>query len=63
MPGPVIAQKIGLRCSMSPLTKKPAALRPEYAGIDPADRMVSVPGRIAGRSVATPSTRDDRPVR
>ncbi|MFF1612297.1 IS21 family transposase [Amycolatopsis sp. NPDC058278] len=47
MPGPVIAQKIGWPHSMSPLKKKLAALRPEYSGIDPVDRVVYEPGQIA----------------
>ena len=46
MPGPVVAQKIGWPYSMSPLKKKLAALRPEYAGIDPVDRVVYEPGQI-----------------
>ncbi len=46
MPGPVIAQKIGWPHSMSPLKKKLAALRPEYAGIDPVDRVAYEPGQV-----------------
>lgn len=47
MPGPVIAEKIGWPYSMSPLKKKLAALRPEYVGVDPVDRVVYQPGQVA----------------
>lgn len=47
MPGPVMAQRIGWPHSMSPLKKKLAMLRPEYAGVDPVDRVVYEPGQIA----------------
>jgi hypothetical protein len=47
MPGPVIPQKVGWPHSMSPLKKKLAALRPEYAGLDPVDRVAYEPGQIA----------------
>jgi transposase len=46
MPAPVIAQKISWPYSMSPLKKRLAAIRPEYVGIDPVDRVVYEPGQI-----------------
>jgi transposase len=46
MPAPVIAQKINWPYSMSPLKKRLAAIRPEYVGIDPVDRVVYEPGQI-----------------
>ncbi len=46
MPAPVTAQKIGWPHSMSPLEKRLAAIRPEYVGIDPVDRVVYEPGQI-----------------
>ncbi|MEC3974890.1 IS21 family transposase [Amycolatopsis sp. H20-H5] len=46
MPAPVIAQKISWSHSMSPLKKRLTAIRPEYVGIDPVDRMVYEPGQI-----------------
>jgi transposase len=47
MPAPVVAQKIAWPYSMSPLKKKLAVLRPQYAGIDPVDRVVYEPGQVA----------------
>jgi transposase len=47
MPGPVIAERIGWPHSMPPLRKRLAQIRPEYVGIDPVDRVVYEPGRIA----------------
>ncbi len=46
MPAPVIAQKISWPYSMSPLKKRLAAIRPEYVGIDPVDRVIYEPGQI-----------------
>ncbi|WP_116051744.1 IS21 family transposase [Amycolatopsis palatopharyngis] len=46
MPAPVVAQKIGWPYSMSPLKKRLAAIRPEYVGIDPVDRVVYEPGQV-----------------
>jgi transposase len=46
MPAPVVAQKVNWPYSMSPLKKRLAAIRPEYVGIDPVDRVVYEPGQI-----------------
>jgi transposase len=46
MPAPVIAQKISWPYSISPLKKRLTAIRPEYVGIDPVDRVVYEPGQI-----------------
>jgi transposase len=47
MPAPVVAQRIGWPYSMNPLRVRLARLRPEYAGIDPVDRVVYEPGQVA----------------
>lgn len=39
MPAPVVASRIGWPYSLSPLKKRLAAIRPEYVGIDPVDRV------------------------
>ena len=57
MPGPVIAQRIGWPYSMSPLKKRLMQLRPEYAGVDPVDRVVYEPGQIAQCDLWFPETR------
>jgi transposase len=46
MPAPVIAQRIGWPYSEGPLKKLLARIRPEYAGIDPVDRVSYQPGRL-----------------
>src|ERR1700749_4426946 len=46
MPAPVIAQRIGWPYSEGPLKKLLARIRPEYKGIDPADRVTYEPGRL-----------------
>lgn len=57
MPGPVIAQKIGWPYSMSPSKKWLTQLRPEYAGVDPVDRVVYEPGQITQCDLWFPETR------
>ncbi|MEV6244578.1 IS21 family transposase [Lentzea sp. NPDC051838] len=57
MPGPVIAQRIGWPYSMSPLKKRLTQLRPEYAGVDPVDRVVYEPGQITQCDLWFPETR------
>jgi transposase len=47
MPAPAIARRIGWPYSMTPLKKRLREIRPEYAGIDPVDRVVYEPGQIA----------------
>ena len=56
MPGPVIAQRIGWPYSEGPLKKLLARIRPEYVGIDPADRVVYQPGEIAQCDLWFPET-------
>ena len=56
MPGPVIAQRIGWPYSEGPLKKLLARIRPEYVGIDPADRVVYEPGQIAQCDLWFPET-------
>ncbi len=56
MPGPVIAQRIGWPYSDGPLKKLLARIRPEYVGIDPADRVVYEPGQIAQCDLWFPET-------
>ncbi|MGI5129888.1 IS21 family transposase [Pseudonocardia sp. CA-107938] len=56
MPGPVIAQRIGWAYSEGPLKKLLARIRPEYVGIDPADRTVYEPGEIAQCDLWFPET-------
>lgn len=46
MPAPEIAQRIGWSYSEGPLKKLLARIRPEYKGIDPADRVTYEPGRL-----------------
>jgi transposase len=47
MPAPAIARRIRWPYSMTPLKKRLREIRPEYAGIDPVDRVVYEPGQIA----------------
>lgn len=47
MPATVIAERIDWPYSMTPLKLKVAAIRPEYQGIDPADRVSYRPGEVA----------------
>jgi transposase len=56
MPAPVIAQRIGWPYSMTPLKKRLREIRPEYVGIDPADRVVYEPGQIAQCDLWFPET-------
>ena len=46
MPAPEIAQRIGWTYSEGPLKKLLARIRPEYKGIDPADRVSYEPGQL-----------------
>lgn len=45
MPATVIAERIGWAHSITILKDRVRAIRPEYAGIDPADRLVHEPGQ------------------
>ncbi|MFD8754652.1 IS21 family transposase [Kitasatospora sp. NPDC059577] len=57
MPAPVIAERIGWPYSLPPLRKRLALIRPEYVGIDPVDRVVYEPGRIAQCDLWFPETK------
>lgn len=46
MPAPVIAERINWPHSLSPLKRRLAQIRPEYAGLDPSDRIIYEPGRL-----------------
>ena len=46
MPATVIAERIGWTHSITTLKDRVRQIRPEYAGIDPADRIVYRPGEI-----------------
>lgn len=45
MPATVIAERIGWAHSITILKDRVRAIRPEYAGVDPADRLVHEPGQ------------------
>ncbi|WP_018640737.1 IS21 family transposase [Parafrankia elaeagni] len=47
MPASVIAQRIGWTHSRSILRDRISQIRPEYAGVDPVDRVVYEPGQVA----------------
>jgi transposase len=57
MPGPVIAARIGWPHSMAPLRKRLAVIRPEYAGIDPVDRVIYQPGQLTQCDLWFPAPR------
>lgn len=46
MAAPEIARRIGWPHSLSPLKKLLTRIRPEYAGVDPVDRVVYDPGQL-----------------
>ncbi|WP_198144578.1 helix-turn-helix domain-containing protein, partial [Parafrankia sp. EUN1f] len=47
MPASVIAQRIGWTHSSSILRDRISQIRPEYAGVDPVDRVTYEPGQVA----------------
>jgi transposase len=57
MPAPAIAQRIGWSYSISPLKKRLQVIRPEYTGIDPADRVSYEPGQLTQCDLWFPETR------
>jgi len=57
MPAPVIAERISWPYSMTPLKKRLREIRPEYVGIDPADRVVYEPGQITQCDLWFPETK------
>jgi len=56
MPATVIAQRIGWTHSITILKDRVRAIRPEYAGIDPADRLVHEPGQATQCDLWFPET-------
>jgi transposase len=56
MPATVIAQRIGWPHSITTLKDRVREIRPEYAGIDPADRVAYEPGEIAQCDLWFPET-------
>jgi transposase len=57
MPAPVIAERISWPYSITPLKKRLRQIRPEYVGIDPADRVVYEPGDITQCDLWFPETK------
>jgi transposase len=57
MPATVIAERIGWAHSITLLKDRVRAIRPEYAGIDPADRLVHEPGQATQCDLWFPETR------
>ncbi|SDY94033.1 hypothetical protein SAMN05661080_05090 [Modestobacter sp. DSM 44400] len=56
MPATVIAERIGWTHSITILKDRVRAIRPEYAGIDPADRIVHLPGEVIQCDLWFPET-------
>jgi len=57
MPATVIAERIGWTNSLTILKDRIRQIRPEYVGIDPADRIVRRPGESAQMDLWFPATR------
>jgi len=57
MPATVIAERIGWEHSLTILKDRIRRIRPEYAGIDPADRIVRQPGESAQMDLWFPEPR------
>ncbi|MBM7369562.1 transposase [Gordonia hydrophobica] len=57
MPATVIAERIGWTNSLTILKDRIRQIRPEYVGIDPADRIVRAPGESAQMDLWFPATR------
>lgn len=57
MPATVIAERIGWEHSLTILKDRIRLIRPEYVGIDPADRIVHRPGQSAQMDLWFPATR------
>ena len=57
MPATVIAERIGWSHSITILKDRIRAIRPEYAGVDPADRLVHEPGVATQCDLWFPETR------
>ena len=57
MPATVIAERIGWEHSITILKDRLRVIRPEYAGVDPADRIVHEPGEAAQMDLWFPEPR------
>lgn len=57
MPATVIAERIGWQHSITILRDRVRAIRPEYAGVDPADRLVHQAGAAAQMDLWFPAPR------
>lgn len=57
MPATVIAERIGWEHSITILKDRVRQIRPEYAGVDPADRIVHQPGQAAQMDLWFPEPR------
>ena len=57
MPATVIAERIGWEYSITILKDRVRQIRPEYAGVDPADRIVHQPGQAAQMDLWFPEPR------
>lgn len=57
MPATVIAERIGWEHSLTILKDRIRRIRPEYAGVDPADRLVHEPGQAAQMDLWFPEPR------
>lgn len=57
LPATVIAQRIGWTNSMTVLKDRLRAIRPDYLGVDPADRLVHEPGQAAQMDLWFPPTK------
>ena len=57
MPATVIAERIGWEHSLTILKDRIRQIRPEYAGVDPADRLVHEPGEAAQMDLWFPEPR------
>lgn len=57
MPATVIAERIGFTHSLTVLKDRLRVIRPEYVGVDPADRLVHEPGQVAQMDLWFPEPR------
>jgi len=57
MPATVIAERLGWEHSITILKDRIRLIRPEYAGVDPADRLVHEPGQAAQMDLWFPEPR------
>ena len=57
MPATVIAQRIGWEHSITVLKDRVRAIRPEYRGVDPVDKLVHEPGQVTQCDLWFPAER------